>query len=99
MSTDAEENVRAARTRTAREEAALEAAEAKDRIAAVAAEAERKRKAAEKKKAEAEKVGTGESSFDLAGALAKIQAEMDATTDPARKATLAARHAALKANQ
>jgi len=45
-----------------------------------------------------EKVGTGQSSFDLDGAIARIRERIAATQDPERKAKLKARIAALKAN-
>lgn len=45
-----------------------------------------------------EKVGTGTSSFDLEGAIAKIQAQANASADPAFKARLKARIKALRDN-
>jgi hypothetical protein len=45
-----------------------------------------------------ERVGTGTTSFDLSGAIAKIQASIALTQDPKMKAKLAARIQALKDN-
>lgn len=51
-----------------------------------------------KKKPVAETVGTGAPSFDLEGALAKIEAQIRATTNPSLVAKLKARQQALKDN-
>lgn len=51
-----------------------------------------------KKKKPAERVGTGQSSFDLDAAIAGIEAQIKRTNDPNMKAKLAARIEALKAN-
>lgn len=98
MSTQAEQNVTAANTRTAREEAAMAAAEAAASVAAKAAEAERKKKAAAKKKAQAEKVGTGTPSVSTDDLVARIQEQIDASSDETFKARLRARQAAVRAN-
>lgn len=83
------ENEAARTTRTQREEAKLEAE----------SEAPAQPKKKKKKKKPVEKVGTGTSSFNLDGAIAKMQAQIAASTDPDFKARLKARIQALKDNQ
>lgn len=83
-------NQTARRTRTQREEAAIEAA-------SKGPGAPKKKKKAKKKPAPA--VGTGTSSFDLDGAIAKIRAQMATSQDPEFKARLQRRIQMLKDNQ
>ncbi len=77
-------------TRTERELALLESSEQGEAQAPV-----KPRKKPVKKK---ESVGVGQSSFDLDGAIAKIQARIAATNNPELKAKLAARIKLLKEN-
>lgn len=102
MPTQAEENERARQTRTQREEAKLERAAKGDDGPTAAERAAAKKvaaaKAAAKKKREAEKRGTGASSFDMAGFKAKIDAQIAAATDPSLRTRLKERRAAVIAN-
>lgn len=79
------------RTRSQREIDALDASES----GSAPAQSKKKKK---KKKKPAENVGTGQSSFDLDGAIKKIQDQIAATEDPNLKARLKARIQALRDN-
>lgn len=57
-----------------------------------------KKKKKKKKKVVKKKVGTGQSSFDLDGAIAKIKATIAATEDPQKKAELARRIVQMRDN-
>lgn len=82
------ERLKDARSRTEREIAALDATE----------QGSGRKKPAKPPGAPREQVGTGRSSFNLDGAIAKIRAKIAATQDPALKARLEARIKALKDN-